>query len=37
MAGKELKVLQLQFDRLITFPVALTIRHIIDENSPYTV
>jgi inward rectifier potassium channel len=26
--------LQLQFDRLITFPVALTIRHIIDESSP---
>ena len=27
-------MLKLQFDRLITFPVALTIRHIIDENSP---
>ena len=26
--------LLLQFDRLITFPVALTIRHIIDEKSP---
>lgn len=26
--------LKLQFDRLITFPVALTIRHIIDEESP---
>jgi inward rectifier potassium channel len=26
--------LALQFDRLITFPVALTIRHIIDEKSP---
>ena len=26
--------LKLQFDRLITFPVALTIRHIIDETSP---
>jgi inward rectifier potassium channel len=26
--------LRLQFDRLITFPVALTIRHIIDEHSP---
>jgi inward rectifier potassium channel len=26
--------LPLQFDRLITFPVALTIRHIIDERSP---
>lgn len=26
--------LTLQFDRLITFPVALTIRHIIDEKSP---
>jgi inward rectifier potassium channel len=26
--------LPLQFDRLITFPVALTIRHIIDEKSP---
>ncbi len=26
--------LKLQFDRLITFPVALTIRHIIDESSP---
>ncbi len=26
--------LKLQFDRLITFPVALTIRHIIDEQSP---
>ena len=26
--------LRLQFDRLITFPVALTIRHIIDEESP---
>ncbi len=26
--------LTLQFDRLITFPVAVTIRHIIDEKSP---
>jgi inward rectifier potassium channel len=26
--------LPLQFDRLITFPVALTIRHMIDEQSP---
>lgn len=26
--------LKLQFDRLITFPAALTIRHIIDESSP---
>jgi len=26
--------LPLQFDRLITFPVAVTIRHIIDEESP---
>jgi inward rectifier potassium channel len=26
--------LTLQFDRLITFPVALTLRHIIDEKSP---
>jgi hypothetical protein len=26
--------LQLQFDHLITFPVALTIRHIIDVDSP---
>ncbi len=26
--------LPLQFDRLIVFPVALTIRHIIDEKSP---
>jgi inward rectifier potassium channel len=26
--------LLLQFDRLITFPVALTLRHIIDEKSP---
>jgi inward rectifier potassium channel len=26
--------LPLQFDRLITFPVALTIRHMIDEKSP---
>ncbi len=26
--------LQLQFDRLITFPVAVTIRHVIDEKSP---
>jgi inward rectifier potassium channel len=26
--------LTLQFDRLIAFPVALTIRHIIDETSP---
>jgi inward rectifier potassium channel len=26
--------LPLQFDRVITFPVALTIRHIIDEKSP---
>jgi inward rectifier potassium channel len=26
--------LKLQFDRLITFPVALTIRHMIDESSP---
>jgi inward rectifier potassium channel len=26
--------LKLQFDRLITFPVALTLRHIIDEKSP---
>jgi inward rectifier potassium channel len=26
--------LHLQFDRLIAFPVALTIRHIIDEHSP---
>ena len=26
--------LTLQFDRLISFPVALTIRHIIDEKSP---
>jgi len=26
--------LPLQFDRLITFPVAITIRHIIDEKSP---
>ncbi len=26
--------LHLQFDRLITFPAALTIRHIIDEKSP---
>jgi inward rectifier potassium channel len=26
--------LTLQFDHLITFPVALTIRHIIDETSP---
>ena len=26
--------LPLQFDRLITFPVALTIRHVIDEKSP---
>jgi len=26
--------LPLQFDRLITFPVALTLRHIIDEKSP---
>jgi inward rectifier potassium channel len=26
--------LKLQFDRLIAFPVALTIRHIIDKNSP---
>jgi inward rectifier potassium channel len=27
--------LALQFDRLITFPVALTIRHLIDEKSPF--
>ena len=26
--------LTLQYDRLITFPVAITIRHIIDEKSP---
>jgi len=26
--------LSLQFDRLISFPVAITIRHIIDERSP---
>ena len=26
--------LKLQFDRLITFPVALTLRHTIDEQSP---
>ena len=26
--------LPLQFDRVILFPVALTIRHIIDEKSP---
>ena len=26
--------LKLQFDRLITFPAALTIRHVIDESSP---
>ncbi len=26
--------LKLQFDHLITFPVALTLRHIIDEQSP---
>jgi inward rectifier potassium channel len=26
--------LPLQFERLITFPVAVTIRHIIDEKSP---
>ena len=26
--------LALQFERLIAFPVALTIRHIIDEKSP---
>ncbi|MGH7938694.1 MAG: ion channel, partial [Bryobacteraceae bacterium] len=27
-------MLKLAFDRLIVFPVALTLRHIIDENSP---
>ena len=26
--------LKLQFDRVITFPAALTIRHVIDEHSP---
>jgi inward rectifier potassium channel len=26
--------LKLQFDRLILFPAALTLRHVIDENSP---
>jgi len=26
--------LKLQFDRLITFPAALTLRHVIDERSP---
>jgi inward rectifier potassium channel len=26
--------LKLQFDRLIAFPVALTLRHVIDESSP---
>jgi inward rectifier potassium channel len=26
--------LKLQFDRLITFPAALTLRHVIDEQSP---
>jgi len=26
--------LKLQFDRLATFPAALTLRHVIDENSP---
>jgi len=26
--------LKLQFDRMIAFPVALTLRHVIDENSP---
>jgi inward rectifier potassium channel len=26
--------LRLQFDRMIAFPVALTLRHVIDENSP---
>lgn len=35
--GEEMRrfyTLPLQFDRLITFPVAITIRHIIDEQSP---
>jgi len=35
--GEEMRrfyALPLQFDRLITFPVAITIRHIIDEKSP---
>ncbi len=27
--------LKLQFDRLITFPAALTLRHVIDEQSPF--
>jgi inward rectifier potassium channel len=26
--------LKLQFDRMIAFPVALTLRHVIDESSP---
>jgi inward rectifier potassium channel len=26
--------LQLQFDRIITFPAALTVRHVVDESSP---
>src|SRR5690348_7779687 len=26
--------LRLQFDHLINFPAALTLRHVIDENSP---
>ena len=26
--------LQLQFDRIITFPAALTVRHLVDESSP---
>jgi inward rectifier potassium channel len=26
--------LKLQFDRMIAFPVALTLRHVIDETSP---
>jgi inward rectifier potassium channel len=32
--GRRFYPLILQFDRLIIFPVALTIRHIIDEKSP---
>ena len=28
--------LKLQFDRMIAFPVALTLRHVIDESSPST-
>ena len=26
--------LKLQFDRIIAFPVALTLRHVIEESSP---